>query len=81
MQDFEYMTPDAEEQSATLKLPNTSREYVNITPFTRSRSSSRNLQPRRKLTLMEKIGVWNLAVTLVGSLLVLGVLGFLWFLV
>jgi hypothetical protein len=81
MQDFEYIAPDAEEQLTTLKVPNTSREYVNITPFTQSRSFSRNLQPLRKLTLMDKIGAWNLAVTLVGSLLVLGVLGFLWFLV
>jgi len=66
MPDFEYMAAGEEQQSTTLKLPNASREYVNITPFTGSRSSSRNPQPRRHLG-------W--------CFLVLGVLGFLWVLV
>ncbi|CZR59696.1 uncharacterized protein PAC_09590 [Phialocephala subalpina] len=35
---------------------------------------------RKKTTTLQKVGVWNAAIIMIGSLCILGVLGFLWYL-
>jgi len=51
------------------------------TPSLPPARESRMEQKHREIALMEKIGLWNFIINLVGSLIVLGILIFLWFLV
>ena len=50
-------------------------------PLPASQESRMEGKSRRQIKLMEKIGLWNFTTNLVGSLIVLGILIFLWFLV
>lgn len=43
-------------------------------------STTSNHAQRKKTTVLQKIGVWNAGIISIGSLCVLGVLGFLWYL-
>jgi len=78
---FDYTTTESQLQISPPNNLEKKGGYVGITPLTRSPSPSRRRRPRRKITLLEKIGVWNCALNLTGSLVVLGILIFLWFLV
>lgn len=45
-----------------------------------SGSATSDHSRRKKTTVLQKVGVWNAAIILIGSLCILGVLGFLWYL-
>lgn len=81
MHDFVHNSTDLPQYTRSLKKSEKSRRSAAIAHHLRSSSPSREAAPRRKIALMEKIGLWNCIINSVGSLIVLGILIFLWFLV
>jgi hypothetical protein len=73
----------AESQQYKCLLQNSEQSHAHpVFPTPRqSRTPSRDSKPRKRITLMEKIGLWNFITNSVGSLILLGILVFLWFLV